>query len=290
MTRYATILAFCISLTAFSVSADVVHSTDFEADGAAQGAGFGFGPQSMNFSGGGGDHVGIDGLGLSTANPASGSYSYAIDSGATADNGNGWGGTWTGITSIDAGSSGGFTSAADAIANGGNYVTYTPGATFTVSAGMATDSADPLTGSGNGAVRLEFYYSIDTDGDGIGDASTEIASVLPRAGGNGFDASSLTTAYQTSTATYTLTAADVDFANIAAPNAGETVVGIDRVAAVMGTDGHGNGGTDGLVFYDDFLFEVNAENVVNVVPEPGSISLLLAGFLSLCGLVRRKRN
>lgn len=275
MTRYFASLLLCIGLAVMPANADVVHSTDYESDGASQGAGFDIQPSSMGFTDGGGDFAGQVGLGLSTSNPNSGSYSYVIDAGNTADNGNGWGGSWSGVSTVGGANSGGFTDETSAIANGsGSYINY-DGATFTASAMVATDSADPLSGSANAAIRLEIYSKVDNDGDGVVDGTTEL---LPRVIGNLYDASNITADYQQTTASYTITSADAAMG-----------FGIDRVVAVLGTDGLGFNGADGLIHFDDLLFEVSGANVVTV-PEPVSASLLLAGFLSLCGLARRKRN
>lgn len=291
-----TITSMAIALLiAVTANADVIHQSDFEAEPAT---GFGIGAATMEFTDGGGSLIGFsnnggagttgDALGISNANANSGSFHRVVDTGATAGTTT-WGSSWSGQS--DKSGSGGFTSQAAAEAAGaGCYVEYSVGSTFTVTAEVATDATDALTGAPTAAVRLEYYYAIDNDGDGIADVTRELGN-LARTQGNGFDAGTLTTAYQTSTATYTLTAADLDFANITA-DPGETVVGFDRVVGVMGTDNNDPANSDGLIYYDDFVFEVDAGSVVLVgsghaVPEPSS-AVILAGLLGLCGLRRKK--
>lgn len=260
-------------LFAISANADVIHQSDFEAEPTT---GFGIVTTTMGFNDAGGDLIGFsnnggagstgDALGISSTNPNSGSFHYAVDAGATAAAGNGWGGSWSGQTSN--GGSGGFTDMATAVANGaGCYVDISEGATFTVSAMIATDAADPLTGGANAHVRLEFNGAT--------------ADVIPRVFSPNLVATTITPGYQMLTATYTLTAADV-------------ALGITEIVGAIGTDGHGDGTTDGMIYADDFLFEVDAAHVVLVgdghaaIPEPSTASLLLAGLLGLCGVRRRK--
>lgn len=250
-------------LFAVSANADVIHQSDFEADGASQGTGFNILPGTLDFYGGGGDHVGTAGQGLSNG---SGSFSYVVDLGNTADNGNGWGATWAGIGSNSQNTSGGFTTQADAIANGGSYIQFTPGVTtFTASADIATDAVDALTGSGSGHVRFEFL----ANGAEVNQADRQFSNLI--------DASNATAAFQTVNLSYTITAADI--AN-----------GIDSVNVAFGTDGSGFGNTDGLLYFDNLLFEVDGASVITVeaIPEPSSAGLLVACALSICGIRRRK--
>jgi hypothetical protein len=255
-------------LFAVTANADVIHQSGFDVDGAAQGTGFGIQPGTITNIGGGGDHVGTAGQGLSDTNPNSGSFAYVVDAGATADNGTTWGGaTWAGIDSNNAITSGGFGTEADVTAAGvGSYINYDEGATFTASVMIATDAAagDPLTGTGTGSIRLEFLV------DG-----TEL-SQADRVFSNTISVTEISDTYSLATVSYTLDADDV--AN-----------GINGVNAIMGTDGHGFGNTDGLIYFDDFLFEVDGAFVTTLaVPEPSS-AVILAGLLGLCGL-RRKKN
>jgi hypothetical protein len=262
-------------LLAVTANADVIHSTDYEADGAATGVGFGVGqvPSSVDFTDGGGDLIGFsangnpltsgDALGISDANPNSGTYSYAVDAGQTAGSGNGWGASWSGISSDSANSSGGFDTQANVMAAGsGSYINYVEGATFTVSAMVATDASNPLTGGGTAAPRLEFFNAAGAE--------------LFRNQSAQVNATTISDTYQLLTHSYTLSAAD-------------EAAGIVRVAAILGTDGMGDGGS-GLVLYDDFTFEVSSANVVTLtaVPEPSTAGLLIAGLMGLCGVRRRK--
>lgn len=256
----------------FAVSADagVIHFNDYESSGANQGAGLGIQPDSMNFTDGGGDLNGQPALGLSTANPSSGAYSYVVDAGDIVDNGNGWGGSWSGIATDSGQQNGGLQTQASVMAAGmGSYVNIAAGATFTVSALVATDAADPATGGVVAQPRLEFHNAAGME-------------LFRNDAGTPFTAGTLTPAYQSITHSYTLTAADI-------------AAGVVRVTAVLGTDGHGfdqNGGgpqADGLVYYDDLSFEVSDAFIVTVVPEPSTASLLVAGLMGLCG-VRRRRS
>ncbi len=259
------ITSMAISLLfAVTANADVIHFNDYESSGANQGTGFGIVPDSMDFADGGGDFVGQAGLGLSSDNNNSGSFAYVIDGGNTAANGNGWGGNWSGIDSTSGITSGGFGVEADVVAAGvGSYINYTEGATFTISVMVATDGTDPASGGVVAAPRLEFK---DAGG----------AELFRNDDGAPLDASTLTEQYQMMSWSYSLTAAD-------------EALGIASVTAVIGTDGLGFGTADGLVYFDDVLFEVNSENVVTLaVPEPATASLMLAGLLGLCGVRRRK--
>lgn len=254
-------------LFAVTANADVIHTTDYEADGAA-GTGLNIAPGSMEFTDGGGDFAGLPGLGISDTNANSGSYSYVVDTSQTVDNSNGWGGNWSGMNSTSGQTSGGFTDQATAIANGsGCYIDYTEGATFTVSVWAATDAAGVTSGA-TLAPRLEFQGA---------------AGELFRNDAGATAASTLTETFQLFTHSYTITAAD-------------EAMGIQRVTGVIGTDGLGfNATTGGNVYFDDFTFEVNSANVVLVgnghsaaIPEPSTASLLLAGLMGLCGVRRRK--
>ena len=263
-------------LFAVTANAGVIHQTDYESDGAATGAGFGVGqvPTSVDFADGGGDLIGFsaagnsltsgDALGISGSNPNSGSYSYAVDTSQTTPAGNGWGSSWSGIRSDSANVSGGLDTQANVIAAGvGSYINYAAGATFTISAQVATDSLDPLTGAGTAAPRLEFFDAAGTE--------------LFRNQSAQVDAVSISPTYTLLTHSYTLTAADV-------------AQGVVAVSGVLGTDGHGDSpDNSGLILYDDFLFEVDDAFIVTVVPEPSTASLLIAGLMGFCG-VRRRRS
>ena len=260
-------------LFAVTANAGVIHFNDYEADGAAQGAGLGIQPASMTFTDGGGDFIGQPGLGLSTANPSSGTYSYVIDAtaGNIVNNTNGWGGNWSGINS-NSGNGGLGTQASVMAAGVGSYIDYSAGATFTVSALVATDADNPATGGLVTQPRLEFL-----------DAAN--AEIFRNDAGAPQTPITLTTAYQPISWSYTLTAADV-------------AAGVASVNAVIGADGLGwdqtVGGTDaplagGIVYYDDLRFEVNDAFIVTVVPEPSTAGLLIAGLMGYCG-VRRRRS
>lgn len=270
-------------LFAVTANAGVIHQTDFETDGAATGVGFGAGqvPTSLDFADGGGDLIGFSGngnpltsgdaLGITDSNPFSGSYSYAVDASQTTSlgnggAGNGWGASWTGIRSDIPGTSGGFDSEANVLAAGvGSYINYTEGATFTISAQVATDALDPLTGSGTAAPRLEFFNAAGAE--------------LFRNSSSTVTAATISPTYQLISHTYTLTAAD-------------EALGIVAVSGVLGTDGMGDSANNsGLVLYDDYQFEVNDANIVTLtaaIPEPSSVCLLLGGLMGLCGVRRRK--
>lgn len=250
-------------LFAVSANAEVIHFNDYESSGANQGVGFNIQPDSMDFADGGGDFAGQSGLGLSSDNPNSGSFAYVIDGGATVDNGNGWGGNWSGISSVSGNTSGGFSSQDDVLNAGfGKYINYAEGATFSVSVMAATDANDPLTGGATFAPRLEFY-------DAGGNELFRNGAATP------LDSGTLTADYQMISHSYTLTADDA-------------ALGIAWVSAVIGSDGHGFNSTDGLIYADDVTFEVDDNFVVTVVPEPGSAVLILGGVLGLCGFRRRK--
>ena len=264
-------------LFAVTANAGVIHFTDYEADGASQGTGFGIQPASMDFTDGGGDFIGQPGLGLSSANASSGSFAYAIDaetSGNILNNGNGWGGNWSGIGSDSANASGGLNGTAASVmaAGSGSYINYAAGATFTVSAAVATDATNPASGGIVTQPRLEFF-------DAAGNELFRNDAGVPQT------PTTLTTAFQTISHSYTLTAADI-------------AAGVVRVNAVIGADGLGfdqSGAIDagplagGIVYYDDFLFEVDDAFIVTVVPEPSTASLLIAGLMGFCG-VRRRRS
>lgn len=306
-----TALVFAL-LFAVGANADVIHQADFENTTTT---GLGVGPTGFDFSGSGGG-LAANSFGMGNSNANSGSFHYLVDAGNLAP-GTAWGGSWSGISSSSNNSSGGFTTQAQAEAAGaGCYIDFQVGTEFTVSAEIATGTgADELSGPGSAAVRLEFYYDIDNTGDGVADGNREItgaAGARDRVGGNGYNETTLLSTYQNSTATHALTASDLDFAALTslAPANGpwvgeagadgvlgtsddEIVLGINRVVAVMGTDGHnGDGPGDGLILYDDFSFEVDSASVVVVgtghVPEPGTAGLLLAGLLGMSGIRRRK--
>ena len=254
-------------LFAVGANADVIHTTDYEADGAAAGTGttLGVQPASMQFTDGGGDFIGQPGLGLSDVNARSGSYSYVVDSSMTVDNGNGWGGNWSGMNSNSGTGSGGFfadEAAAVAAGPGSQYVVAEEGCTFTVSGWAATD-ADGVTSGATLAPRLEFQ--------GAG-------GELFRNDAGATAASTLTETFQLFTHSYTITAADA-------------ALGISHVTGVIGTDALGFDDTvGGNIYFDDFTFEVDSGSVrtVPAVPEPTTATLLLGGLLGLCGIRRRK--
>lgn len=260
--KYANLLTLCVAAFASTSQAVVIQMNDYENESAA---GFGIQPGNMDFTDGGGDHVGQSGLGIADANPRSGTYSYAINN-QTAANGNGWGGTWSGSSSLG-GNGSNVTDQATAVANGSSaaplsYVNIQEGSVFTASAWFATDANNPLTGGTvNAHVRLEFYNGAN-------------AEPIGRQFSNNFTAADLTTDYQQSTVSYTFTAADA-------------ALGIERVVAVIGTDGHGDGNGTGVIYADDFLFEVDDASFVTVVPEPSSA---LLGLLGVLGLTARRRR
>lgn len=266
MKTFITSVAMAVAmLFAVNANATIIHSTGFEADGAAQGVGLNIVPNSIApfIIGGGGDHVGLAGQGLASANPNSGSYNYVVDAGATFDNGQPWGATWAGVNS-NSSNSGGLLTQATAVNPGDQYINYAEGATFTASALIATDSTDPLTGTAFGSVRLEFLVN----GTELNQADRIVSPVT-------YGSTNIATGYQLATATYSLTANDI--AN-----------GINGVNAVLGTDGSDHLATDGLIYFDDFTFEVDEAFIVTVVPEPSSASMLIAGLMGLCGVRRRK--
>ncbi len=259
-------LAFAL-LFAVTASADVIHETDYEAEPTV---GFGVAPASMFFTDGGGDLQAFSNgdnsgsaLGISTANPNSGSYHYAVDTDALVipDEGHGWGASWS--VADSSGGSGGFTSQAAAMAAGsGKYINFSAGATFTAKVQVATDALDPATGFTDAFLRLAFHGGTTFD-------------VIPFQLGPVLGAAELTAAYQPLTVSYTLTAADA-------------TMGIDRVTAAIETLGDPANSATGMIYFDDFVFEVNSENVVTVgVPEPGAASILLAGLLGIGGVRRR---
>ncbi len=83
-----------VAMLAFSANAEIIHESDFEAEPAT---GFGIGSETMGFTDAGGDLIGFsannntltsgDALGISDANPNSGSFHYAVDAGATTSTG-----------------------------------------------------------------------------------------------------------------------------------------------------------------------------------------------------------
>lgn len=275
-TMKRTLPLLMVALMATFANADIIHTTDYEADGAAQGVGFGVAhlPGSMDFSDGGGDFAGQPALGLSDSSASSGSYSYVVDAGQTADNtgGGNWGGNWSGIDSSSGNNSGGFLSQDDAIAAGsGCYIDFQEGTTFKISSMIATDSMNPFTGSGFALGRLEFK---DANG-------TELFRRDQNNGAPTLTSTTMTDQFQLLEFEYTLTAADVASGLI------------DSVTGVIGVDGLGaSTGSGGFVYFDDYTLEVDAGSVVIVgnghIPEPGSAGLLMIGMLGLGAMRRRK--
>ena len=289
-----------LSVALFAVTANaeiIIHESDFEAEPAT---GFGLTAATMLFNDGGGDLIGFtetgnlettgDALGVSASNPNSGSFSYVVDVGATVEgvpvvdlagdpvldaNGdptftsNGWGAAWCGANSENG--SGGFTTEALALEAGdGCFVDFSPGATFTATCQIATDALDPLTGSATGEVRLEFNDSVSGAVD-----------VIPRVLSPQLGAADLTAAYQEITVSYTLTQADID---AAAADGNE----INQVSAVMAIEGAGFGLTDGLIHFDDFVFEVDSAHVVVVGAGHAAVEIepdALKGDVNLSGMV-----
>lgn len=257
------IVTICLAALTASSHAAIIHMADYETEAAT---GLNLAPVGMEFSGGGGDHVGQPGFGVSSDNPRSGSFSYVVDN-QTVDNGTGWGGaTWSGTSTVAGVASSGVVSQTDAEANSTassplSYINVVEGALFSVSAWVATDGASPITGTTSTHVRLEFH---DAAGDEV---FRNQGTVI-----NGGD---LTAAYQEVTHSYALTAADI-------------AAGVVRVTGVIGTDGHGFNNGAGQIFVDDFSFSVNDENFVTVaVPEPSSVVL---GLLGLFGLAVSRRR
>lgn len=265
-----------VALLAITANAEVIHESDFEAESTT---GFGIVSETMGFTDAGGDLIGFTmnnntessglAVGISDANPLSGSFHYAVDASQTTMAGNGWGGSWNGQNTE--GGSGGFTTPAAAIANGdGCYIDFVAGATFTVTAMVATDAANPLTGNANAEVRLEFNNIVD-NGDGT---TTTNPDVIVRQFSPSLGAADLTSTYQPITVSYTLTAADIAAAT--AP--------INSVVGVMGTNNHNGAGTDtGMIYFDDFKFEVDSASVV--VVGNGHTSTVLKGDVDLDGSV-----
>ncbi len=274
--RIGWLIAFAI--TCATANAVDIHTQDFELETMA---GAGIFPDSMFFTGAGGDLTDPDSFGIEDVNPASGTYNYFGDL-AENGNGNGWGGTWTG-----AGSSSGFdgdvengesfnstglVSKAYAMANGGDgnalsYLDIREGDTFTVSVDVATDVNDPVTGQGHANVHLEIFNAnnqciIRTDnvGDGCLSAGLDIHPRITSDGGLGgtgslaFDPSG---AYQTLSHTYTINDFDIQ----------DGVADVRGVFATGITDGTtGDGSTGGRIFMDNFRFETTAEVVTVGTP------------------------
>lgn len=259
--KHKHIITVCLAALAASSHAAIIHMADYESETAI---GLNNRPQGMEFSGGGGDHVGQAGFGISDQNPRSGSYSYVVDN-QTANNGTGWGGaTWSGTSTVAGMVSSGVVSQADAQANSTpasplGYINVVEGAVFSVSAWVATDGDNPVTGTPTAHVRLEFH---DANGN-------EVFRDL----GNAVNGTDLTGTYQEITHEYTLTAADI--AN-----------GVTRVTGLIGTDGHSFNNGAGQIFVDDFSFEVNDANFI-VIPEPSSFAL---GLLGIFGFAARRRR
>ena len=278
-----------VALLAVTANAEIIiHESDFEAEPAV---GFGLMADTMLFNDAGGDLIGFsangnvqttgDACGVSASNPNSGSFSYANDVGAAdgfgatgAGSPNGWGAAWCGANTESG--SGGFTTQAIAEENGaGCYVDFSAGATFTATCQIATDTLDPLTGTATGEVRLEFNSEADPN-----DPTTmRVPDVIPRVISTRLGVADLTSTYQTVTVSYTLTQADLD-AGVAAGTP------INSVSAVMGIEGAGFGSSDGLILFDDFVFEVDAAHVVVVgaghaAVEPDAIK----GDVDLSGVV-----
>ena len=267
-----------VALFAFSANAEVIHESDFEAESTV---GFGIGSETMLFNDAGGDLIGFsangntlttgDAVGISAGNPNSGSFSYVNDVGATDPlSSNGWGAAWCGANTENG--SGGFSDQATAIANGeGCYVDFSAGATFTVTCQIATDPANPLTGTATGEVRLEFNF------ENADDPTARVPDVIERVIGTRLGAAALTAAYQEITVSYTLTQADIDMA-------ADNGTPINSVAAVMGIEGAGVGSSTGHIVFDDFVFEVDDAHVV-VVGNGHAVVDVLKGDLNLDGMV-----
>ena len=254
---------FLLASSIFGIShAAVIHFNDYETESAA---GLNLNPIGMDFSGGGGDHDGQPGFGISTANPRSGTYSYVVDNSATSDNGNGWGATWSGIQSDGANATtNGITSQANAMANATaasplSYVNIAAGTTFTISSWVATDSANALLGTANTSVRIELHNS----------AGTEVARHLSPALG----VTDLSETYQEISFSYTITQADID-------------ADVVRATGVVGTDGHGFNNGSGVILIDDVTFSVDDASIVTI-PEPSAILLSVLGVFGLS--LRRRR-
>ena len=274
-----------VALFAMSANAEIIHESDFEAEPAV---GFGLMADTMLFNDAGGDLIGFEGngnaettgdaCGISASNPNSGSFSYANDVGATNGTGNagapnGWGAAWCG-NNTESGS-GGFSTQAIAEESGaGCYVDFSAGATFTVTCQIATDTLDPLTGTATGEVRLEFNSEADPN-----DPTTmRVPDVIPRVISTRLGVADLTSTYQMVTVSYTLTQADLD-AGVAAGTP------INSVAAVMGIEGAGFGSSDGLILFDDFVFEVDDDHVIVVGDGHAVETPALKGDVDLSGMV-----
>lgn len=263
-----------VALFAFSANAEVIHESDFEAETVV---GFSVGVETMLFNDAGGDLIGFsannnplmsgESQGVSDTFANSGSFSYVVDvSQTTPGNGtaNGWGASWCGANTENG--SGGFSDQATAIADGsGCYVDFSAGATFTATCQVATNPNDPLTGTATAEIRLEFN-----------DGPTGTLNILPRVLSTQLGATALTSTFQELTVSYTLTQADVD----AIAAAGQTL----SCSAVMAIEGAGHESSTGLVHFDDFVFEVNAENVV-VVGDGHADVEVLKGDVDLDGSV-----
>ncbi len=145
---------------------------------------------------------------------------------------------------------------------------------------VATDATDALTGSATAEVRIEFN-NISDDGNG---GTTTVADVIGRAISAPLGAADLTTTYQPITISYTLTQADLDAA-LAIGQAMDPPIAtpINSVVGVMGTNEHGDGATDGMIYFDDFVFEVSDGSVV--VVGDGHDTAVLKGDVDLDGTV-----
>ena len=276
------IAVLTVALTAWTASAFDIHVQDFESE---EMAGPGIYPAGMWFTGAGGDLTDPDSFGIETVNPASGTYHYYADM-TSNGNGNGWGGTWLGAGSaseIDQATldelgnpfnGSGLVTKAYALANGGDgnplsYLEIRDGDTFTVSADIATDVNDPITGFGSANVHFEIMDAtgaciIRTDfvGDGCLSPGLNTAPFMTsegNSGGAGSLAFDQTGAYQTLTQTYTIDALDI-------------LDGVAEVRGVFATgiaDGTaGDGSVGGRIYMDNFRLETTAEVVT--IGTPGS--------------------
>ncbi len=276
------VLSCVLSVTVLAATANAVdiHTNDFESETMA---GFGIAPMNMSIVGAGGALNNPNSYGISNSAPYAGSYNYVTD--VTPTGTDAWGSTWLGASSTgrDGANSAGLVSKDDALANGTNamplsYLDIEAGDTFTISAQVATDATDPVTGQGHANVHLELKdatgaVTIRTDNTGTAPKATSAGGV----GGTGSIAFPASGGYALLTETYTITAADI-------------TAGVVEVAAVLATDmgggTAGDGSVGGKIFFDDFVFSTTAD-VVTVVPEPGSLAMVLVGALALLGIRRR---